>query len=209
MTPRKISSAEIRQIVADYLPFFPGWKVIGGDKLLRVDGLIGQSIWFDRLRTGAYRPASRLHVWVAPGPGEGSLVLAQVLDIKNREVALQSHAQQLRSVVDALKSEIVPSVVKPLDAKTVAELLASQACGRPTDTYALACLLAALGRSEEARGCIAHYHEALRLLELPFNALDRDRAEYLAKVETWMKQSTAVVELRAVAESEKAKLALL
>src|SRR5262245_30837832 len=107
MPSAKLTAKEIEQIVADYQKAFPDWEHVGGDTLIRTSHLIGQAIWFDRLRTGAYRPTVRIHVFAAPSPDEtgGTVVLPQFLGIKNKEITARGHPAQFSAVVAALKSE--------------------------------------------------------------------------------------------------------
>jgi hypothetical protein len=205
-TTARLTSKEIDLIVLDYQPHLPEWKVIGGDTLMRVGGLVAQSIWFDRLRTGAYRPTARIHVLAAPDEMGGTVVLPQFLGVKHKEISAQSHLKQLPAVVEALRSEVVPTIFKPLDANVVVDLAAARSHGRPAGAYAVACLCAALGRSTEARRWIAEYHSALSGLDLPEQPIDASRSSFLCQLEAWVAASVAEIELANVAQQQKAIL---
>jgi len=201
----KLTTKEIKQIVADYQSVFPEWKTVDGDTLIRTNHFIGQAIWFDRLRTGAYRPSARVHVFAAPDESGGTVVLPQFLGVKNREITARAHSKQFPAVVIAIKSEIVPPVAKALDAAAVAELLSARSAGRPVGAYALACLYAAIGRTDEAKRWIAEYHSAFNALQLPEQPSDRERSTFLAKICSWIEHSSCELELAAVAQREKVK----
>jgi hypothetical protein len=202
----KLTTKEIAEIVADYRTAFPEWQTARGDTLVRVNGAVGQAIWFDRLRTGAYRPTCRIHVLAAPDEGGGTVVLPQFLGIKNKEILAAIHARVLPAVILALKSEIAPSISKPLDPAHVAELLGARAGGRPANAYALACLYAALDRGVEATRWITEYYKAVRALELPEQPIDRSRAAFLDEVASWIAKSDSGVHMSNVLEQEKSKL---
>ncbi len=202
----KLTQKQIRQIVADYHAAFQEWLRVGDDMLIRVEGVVGQSIWFDRLRTGRYRPSARVNIFAAPDNGGGILVLHQFLGIKNKEINPSFHTQKLPSVVNALKTEITPSTVEMLDARMVADLLSREAVGRPAAAYALACLNAALGIEDAARRWIVEYHAAWNALVLDAQPSDNFRSTLLGQVEKWLDQGSSVDELAAIARVEQAKL---
>ena len=206
MAANKISLRELVPIMADYRAAFPDWQLARGDILVRFGVLIAQVIWFDRLRTGDYRPTCGVYVLVAPSKEGGTSVLSQVLNIKIREITRQAHAQSLSGAVSALKSEILPSLGKPLDERVVAELLRERAKGRPANAYALACLLAALGRADDAIRWIGEYHSALAGLCLPSQPVDVERDAFLKKVEEWLKFPGRDARFAEVVEQQKSRL---
>lgn len=206
VTTTRLTSKEIGSIVLDYQLHLPDWEIVGGDTLLRTAGPVAQSIWFDRLRTGTYRPTARVHVLAAPDEMGGTVVLPQFLGIKNKEVSARSHMKQLPAVIAALRSEIAPSIEKPLDANVVVELAVMRSHGRPAGAYAIACLFAAIGRVAEARRWIAEYHSALSGVGLPEQPIDAFRASFLSQLESWIAASVAEAELVTVVQEQKAKL---
>jgi len=202
----KLTTKEVTEIVADYGGAFPEWQIVGGDLLVRVKGPVGQAIWFDRLRTGAYRPTCRIHVLAAPDDAGGTVVLPQFLGIKTKEIIGDAHTKMLPAVILGLKSEVVPSILKPLDPTNVAELLCSRAAGHPAGAFALACLWAALGRNIEATRWIAEYHNAVQVLGLPEQPIDRSRAAFLHEVANWVAKSESAARMNNIVEQEKSKL---
>lgn len=171
-----------------------------------MSGPVAQSIWFDRLRTGAYRPTARIQVLTAPDEPGGTVVLPQFLGVKNREIDARAHLRQLPAVLAALRSEVLPPIDRPLDANVVAELAAARSSGRPAGAYAVACLFAALGRTADARRWIGEYHSAVEALGLPEQPIDVSRSAFLRQLETWMEASTSDAELLNILEQEKVKL---
>jgi hypothetical protein len=204
---KKLSYKEIAPIVADYRGALgPDWQVVGRDLLVRFGRFIVQGIWFDRLRDGTCRPGCSVYVLVAPSADGGTSTLAQFLNVKVREFTLQAHSRIMPVVLNALKSEIEPSISRPLDDQEVAKLLISQSKGHVASAYALVCLLAALGRSKEAVQWIAEYHRAFAALNLSPDALDTEREAFLRKVEEWLKLPNCAEQFNAVVEEQKAKL---
>ncbi len=190
----------------DYQSHLSGWQVVGGDTLLRTSGPVAQSIWFDRLRTGAYRPTARIHVLAAPDEHGGTVVLPQFLGVKHREIDAQAHLRRLPSVLEALRAEVSPPIDRPLNASAVAELAATQSLGRPAGAYAVACLFAALGRTADVRRWMEEYRSALKAVGLPEQPIDVFRSSFLSQLETWIGVSTSEAELVNVVDEEKSKL---
>lgn len=201
-----ITAKEMAAFVSDYQAAFPQWEAVGGDTLVRVGGVVAQVIWFDRLRTGSYRPTCRVHVLAAPGEKGGTVVLSQFLGVKYRSITPRAHPGILESVVREIKSEIIPAISKPLDAVNVAELLSDRAYVRPVDAYALAFLYAALGRNDDAKRWIAEYHKAFRELEMPEQPSDKDRVELLDHLGKWIDCADSEDQLAAIVTQESAKL---
>ncbi|MFZ2642102.1 MAG: hypothetical protein WA117_13975 [Verrucomicrobiia bacterium] len=206
MTSKKLTASQLAPMVADYHSAFPQLQLYGDDMLYRMGGLMAQSIWFDRLRTGAYRPTCRVHVLVAPSAQGGTVVLPQFLSIKVREITPQVHQRLLPEVVGALKSEILLPLDKPLDELAVAELLSNRSSGRPANAYALACLLAALGRSEEAHHWIGEYRTAIASLGLAPQLVDAERDAFLQQIEEWLKLPEREVRFAQIVKQQKARL---
>ncbi len=206
MAARKLTISELAPIVADYRAAFPDWQLVGGDVLVRFSGPVAQAIWFDRLRTGTYRPTCRVHVLAAPTEEGGTVVLPQFLNIKVREIAPNAHAKSLSAVVAALKSEVLPSLGKALDARAVAELLRDRSPGRPANAYALACLFGALGRSEDAARWIGEYRSAITGLGLAPQPVDAERDAFLNKVGEWLRLPDRDARFAEIVEQQKSRL---
>lgn len=202
----KITPKQMREIVAEYSSQFPSWTVVGFDALVRFNGAVAQLIWFDRLRTGTYRPTCRVHVLVAPSESGGTVVLTQFLNIKHREISLQNHQKMINSVTTSIKSEIIPAVSRPIDASNIAELLSDRPIVRPVNAYALAFLCASLGRNDDAKRWIAEYQKAFRDLGLPEQPSDTSRVELLKQLSKWIDYSDLKDQLAAIVTQESAKL---
>lgn len=115
----KITLKEMAIIIGDYQAAFPEWQAVRGDTLVRINRAVGQAIWFDRLRTGAYRPTCRVHVLAAPGEWGGTAVLSHFLDVKFRSITLESHHVMFKYVVNDLNLKLIPKI---LDSENVANL---------------------------------------------------------------------------------------
>lgn len=203
---KSISTLEVSQIVNEYHAYFPDWQVVQGDTLLRTRGPIGQSIWFDRLRTGSYRPTARIHILAAPDEHDEVIVLPQFLGLKNREIRYEDHRNRLSDVLDALRAEIKPSLSASLDAAVVADLLSERSIGRPVHCYALACLYAALDRSLDAKRWITEYHAAVRNINLPETPIDIYRSNFLTRLLDWIDKSIHHAKLNSIIDCQTARL---
>ncbi len=206
MTVQKLTLKKIALIVADYHTAFPDLQLVGDDLLVRFAGPVAQVIWFDRLRTGAYRPTCRIHVLAAPSQEGGTAVLAQFVNIKVRETMPTSHEKSVANVVAALKTEILPSLSMSLDVNGIAELLQDRSHGRPASAYALACLFGALGRSKDAVRWAGEYRNAVAALGLPVQPIDAERGAFLSKISEWVKLPTCDALFAEVVAKQKALL---
>jgi hypothetical protein len=197
---------ELAPIIEDYRAAFPEWQLVNEDVLIRFGTWVAQSIWFDRLRSGTYRPTCGVHVLVAPSSSGCTGVMTQFLNIKQREIRPEAHVRVFQSVIIALKSEIYPSLEKPLNELEVIDAVKKNYADRPAAVYALACLLGALGRSNETLQWIDKYHSALARLKLVPQSIDVERDTFLRKVEEWLKQPEREANFADVAEQQKALL---
>ena len=173
-------------ILADYRKAFPAWRPVGPDCLVRLAGPLAQVIWFDRLRTGEYRPTCRVHVLVAPGSQGGTPVLSQFLSPRARQATARTHPQRLAAIVHALRTEVEPSPDQPLDARQVATLLASRSLGRPANAFAVACLFGALGDMAATEHWIIEYDAAVAQLGLAPQPIDSQRGAFLGILRQWL-----------------------
>ncbi len=206
-TKAKLTLKVIGTITRDYYVHLPAWQMVGNDMLARVSGPIAQVIWFDRLRTGAYRPTCRIHILAAPDElGGGTVVMSQLLGVKNRDIDIEQHTRLLPAVLKALQNEVSPPIHKPLDGHVVAGLLSQHSGGRPAGAYATACLYAALGRISDARYWMAEYYKALKNIALPEQPIDIGRSAFLKQLEGWMQLSNLEYELEKIVSSERLKL---
>jgi hypothetical protein len=147
-----------------------------------------------------------VHILAAPGPEGGTIVLPQFLNVKIREITLKSHARALGAVLGALKSEILPSLSQQLDEHAVVELLKQKSASRPANAFALACLLAVLGASDDSVHWITEYHTAIAALGLPYQPVDAEREAFLKKVEEWLKLTEREARFAEVVENQKSRL---
>ncbi|WP_456968282.1 hypothetical protein [Luteibacter sp. HA06] len=117
--------------------------------LVRQSGPIQQMIWFQKMNYAAYRPS---HV-VKALPISMPRMLAQHLDIRNREIKYASHASQMVNVVSAMELQFMPSIRKPLDPTEVLALCEAEARETTNDLMMLAILYAWIGQKEKAVDC--------------------------------------------------------
>ena len=142
-----MTKAELRKYVEAYRPLFCNWTAVRDEGFVRVTGPIAQKIWFENLRSGAYRPVAGVSILVARG---GSM-LHQFLDIRNREVLPREHDSNFENVCQAMCDQFVPSIISPLDASEVCRLCEERATGRINDAHSLSALNAYLGDFDAAR----------------------------------------------------------
>lgn len=144
---KPMTKSELRKYVEAYRPLFCNWNAVGNDGFVRVSGPIAQMVWFENLRSGAYRPAAGVSILVAKG---GSM-LHQFLDIRNRQVLPREHDSKFERVCQAMCDQFVPSINSPLDASEVCRLCEERATGRIHDAHSLSALYAYLGDFDSAR----------------------------------------------------------
>lgn len=142
-----MTKAELRKYVEAYRQLFCNWTAVRDEGFVRVTGPIAQKIWFENLRSGAYRPVAGVSILVARG---GSM-LHQFLDIRNREVLPREHDSNFENVCQAMCDQFVPSIISPLDASEVCRLCEERATGRINDAHSLSALNAYLGDFDAAR----------------------------------------------------------
>jgi hypothetical protein len=208
-----IKMKELRPLVTDYHAFFPTWRIIGGNRLVREAGPVMQGILFNRSSEDDYRPTGFVQVLTAPGM-TGALELPQELPhgkaSGGRRVRLRDHARERDDVVHELRRWIVPSLERPLDALEVLELYERRVGARPANAhaYSLATLHAYLGHEKGARAWCARFRELdakLRASKIP---PDAERLEFMASLERWLDEGKAKDELDRVIEAERRKLGL-
>ncbi|MCY2987167.1 MAG: hypothetical protein NTY19_04765 [Planctomycetota bacterium] len=143
---KRLTKKQLADIVDVYHTKFSQWTVIGGERLVRLNGPVLQQIGFEILRSGAYRPSSGVRFLVAPG----AAMLHQFLDIRHREILLREHGAAWERVIDAMEQQFVPSVRNPLRVEEVRDLC-EHAAGQNTNAcYGLAALNAYLGDTSRA-----------------------------------------------------------
>src|SRR4051812_17904395 len=103
---KPMTDKQLREVVAQYASALPGWTLFQEIALVRQSGPIQQMIWFQKMNYAAYRPS---HV-VKALPISMPRMLAQHLDIRNREIKYASHASQMVNVVSAMELQFMPSI---------------------------------------------------------------------------------------------------
>ena len=197
----RITVAQVRSIRDDYAENLPNWEKIGRDALVRHDGIVGQRVWFDRLRTGEYRPTVMLEVFVAPSSVGGTGALTEFLSIKRRRVALKSHEAMLKSVCEGLRQDVAVSVDAPISPERVRAVVEMKTAPNLAGSYALACLSAYLDEPQE----FTRWLESFDAISARLRSDNSERRSFLTSVETEMAQGTATEMLRTVAKEELAK----
>lgn len=200
-----IKLKEITNFVREYQAALPEWQIVEKDTLARVNGIIGQAIWFDRLRTGEYRPTFRVHVLVAPSELGGTSVLPQFLDARYRSITPKSHSFMMNSVIMKMKSSIIPNISKPFDAMEIKNLLLYKDHIEIIYSYALAFLCAYFGEIEESRNFIMKYHKMMRNFGMYDNDCNINRENMLNKLENWIEKSDLQNNLSNIVAEEKNK----
>ncbi len=114
---------------------------------MRISGPIAQQVWFENLRSGAYRPATAISILVA----KGASLMHQFLDVRHREVLPREHDAEFEGVCNAMREQFVPSIISPLDANEVCRLCEERAGERLNDAHSLAALNAYLGNIDSAK----------------------------------------------------------
>jgi hypothetical protein len=147
--PKPMTKKQLKDVVCEYATAFPDWTIFEDNAFVREHGPIQQMIWFQKLRSGAYRPT---HV-VRALPIVISRMLTQMLDVRNRETDYKRHKTRWRDVVGAMEQQFKPSIRKPLDIAEVASLCEAEARETTNDLVMLAILYAWLGRRDKALSC--------------------------------------------------------
>jgi hypothetical protein len=143
---KAITKKELASVVDDFSSALPGWQVLGKAVVYRDCGPIRQIIWFQALRTGAYRPMHGISALSQPL----ARMLPQMLDVRNRETKLSQHSERLSKMLAAMEQQFQPAIRKPLDIAEVAKLCEAEARETTNDLTMLAVLHAWLGHKTEA-----------------------------------------------------------
>jgi len=148
---KPMTKKQIRDVVTEYATRFPEWTMFtDGMAFTRNLGPIQQMIWFQGLRTGAYRPMHVINTTALSTPR----MLTQMLDVRNREATLKQHAVRMPPMLAAMEHQFRPDIRKPLDIAEVLELCEAEARPDSTNDLAmLAILYAWLGRDTNALEC--------------------------------------------------------
>lgn len=150
----KITQPELASVVRDYAGELNGWFVWKRASLCRNEFPLQQMVWFQKLRTGAYRPMHAMNA--IPYPMTGAL--SGILDVRHREATIKQHPSRWRGMLTAMEEQFQPAIRKPIDLEEVVMLCKAEAdaVGEGRDNYAphqhtmLAILCSWLGRKAEA-----------------------------------------------------------
>lgn len=203
-----LTIAELRAIVDFYHEYFPAWKIIEKDTLVREDAPIAQAITFERLSGGEYRPTGHIRVLVAP---EDTWVfeLSQRLNIKFRQINRRQDREYRPQVLEAIRSEFVPSVDKPLVAEEVLQLYEEKSYPSASEAYSLASLNAYLGHNDRAMYWCFRFNELVDNTRLPWHHFDFKRRAFLDQLEKWLRVGDAKQQLERVLQEERRKWGLV
>jgi hypothetical protein len=139
------------RIVSDYQFMLPGWLRLHREVLGREAFPIRQTIWFQPLRTGAYRPMHGVETLPLGEARPG--MLPQLLSARQGQLSLSKHESRKAEVLQAMKDQFRPAIDKPLDIDEVLVLCEAQSRGVFNDLAMLAILYAWRGRREDALAC--------------------------------------------------------
>ena len=112
----KMTAKEFRSVVSDYASALPGWKKTSQNWIVREEFPVCQTIWFQRLRSGGYRPTNSLKSI----PFNASCVIHQILDVKHQSATFRQHPSRWQAMSAAMKTQFKPRPDAPLE---LAELL--------------------------------------------------------------------------------------
>ena len=199
---------ELRPVVEFYHGYFPTWKVIQKDTLAREDGPVVQGITFERLSGGEYRPTGHIRVLIAPEDA-WAFELSQRLDIKLRQINRRQHPEFRDRVVEAIRTEFVPNVGKPLVAEQVLRLYEEKAFPSDPEAYSLAALNAYLGHDDRARYWCSRFTELVNAVGRPWQDFDYKRRAFLDQLEKWLQAGDAKQQLERVLQEERRKWGLV
>lgn len=141
-----MTKTELREYVDSYKDLFTDWTKIEGEGYVRVCGPFAQPVWFENLRSGAYRPASAVSILVA----KGTAMLHQFLDIRHREVLPREHKAMLPKVRTAMLEQFVPRIGLALEEQQVLAACEQNAGERLNDALAIGSLHAYFGNDSIA-----------------------------------------------------------
>jgi hypothetical protein len=144
---KPMTKSELRNYVEAYRGLFSDWMEVRGEGFVRISGPIAQKVWFENLRSGAYRPAAGISILSAKG---GSM-MHQFLDFPNREILPRDHNSKFERVCTAMIEQFVPSIISPLNANEVCRVCEEHAAERINDAHSLSALNAYLGNIDAAR----------------------------------------------------------
>lgn len=198
---RKLKLSELKPLLEDYHRFFPQWQVFQKDTLIRANGPVLQSIFFERQSHREYRPMGFVDVLTAPG---GGWAPQRVL----RSVQSRGHAYELPKMIEAMRREFVPSVDAPLVPEEVLELCEREAIPKSPEAHSLAALNAYLGHEERALYWCRRFPELIDEERLGMQEWDLERRDFLTKLEGWIQAGEVREQLEQVLQAERKRWGL-
>lgn len=146
-----LTSKQMDMIVSDYQSELPSWSRLHREVIGRESFPVRQTIWFQALRTGSYRP---MHgVETIPLSPARPRMLPQMLTVRQRQLSLRQHETRQGEILQAMRDQFRPAIDEPLEIPEVLALCEAESRGVFNDLAMLAILYAWLGRRGEARSC--------------------------------------------------------
>lgn len=205
-----IKTKDLKKIVSDYQQFFPGWKILRNQALVRETGPIIQGILFDRSSGDVYRPTGFIRVLTAP-EGELVLELPQRLAYPNgapsRSIYLKNHEKERADVAKELVRQIRPCLNEPLNLEEVFRIYEQEATTE-SEAYSLATLYAYIGNISKAREWTSKFWQLLPTEESDWKSYMRERARFLHSLEDALDNQNSKEFLENVIRKERQALGL-
>lgn len=190
--PAKIAPLTKKQLTAYFQPYreaFPEWAVEHDVVLTRTCGPLKQTIHFQALRSGAYRPSHAIDILV-PVP-DGCSILHRHLDCKHREVLPREHSAKWPLVLKAMEEQFVPSIRNPLnvaDALRLGEEEAERDCiANINYMTGLAALNAYIGNIERALHWCSRVEERATSIGRPLGDWEIRKRRYAVSLQQALK----------------------
>lgn len=193
-----MTKVELRGYVAAYEILFKDWNRREGIGYFRFSGPFVQQIWFENLRSGAYRPVMTVAVLLSGG----GATLHQFLDFPNREILPRDHDRKHENVCKAMRGEFRPEISLPLDGRDVLGLFIEQAIDRINDASTLAALYAYFGEIELAKEKISSIRRLAAAKEELFD-WERERIRETEALSSAINEGQHKPHLLKILESEK------
>jgi hypothetical protein len=148
---KPMTKAELRPYVAEYASQFQGWSKRDLQGYYRISAPFAQLVWFENLRSGAYRPVMTVSILVL----NGGATRHEFLDHPYREVLPRDHRSRFEGVCGAMKEKFRPAITTDFDTVEAMQLFVNQSTERILDISSLAALFAYRGDLIRAKEMIA------------------------------------------------------
>lgn len=148
-----LTSKQMDMIVSDYQSAMPGWSRFNREVIYRDAFPVRQTIWFEPLRSGNYRPMHGVETRPLREARPPPRMLPQMLTVRQRQLSLRQHETRQGEILQAMKDQFRPAIDEPLEIPEVLALCEAESRGVFNDLAMLAILYAWLGRRGEARSC--------------------------------------------------------